>query len=87
MKFELIRGQCRTQQGKKMAKIQGVAALLDSIKAANGIKNDAALSTALQVAPPVISKLRNGRLPLGDSMVIKMQLAFDIPVRDLMAAV
>ena len=29
------------------------------------LKNDAALSRALEVAPPVISKIRHGRLPVG----------------------
>lgn len=67
-------------------KTNGLATLLDSIKSANGIKNDAALSRALVVAPPVISKLRKGTLKLGSSMVIKMHLAYDIPVRELLAA-
>jgi len=32
------------------------------------LKNDAALSRALEVAPPVISKIRHRRLPVGASM-------------------
>lgn len=62
-----------------------VTKLLDSIKATNGIKNDAALAVALEVQPPVISKLRSGTLKLGASMIVKMHLAFDIPVRELQA--
>ena len=34
------------------------------------VKNDAALSRALEVAPPVISKLRHGKLNIGDSMLV-----------------
>lgn len=62
-----------------------VAKLLDSIKEVNGIKNDAALAVALEVQPPVISKLRSGALSLGATMIVKMHLAFDIPVRELQA--
>ena len=35
-------------------------------------KNDAQLSRALGVAPPVISKTRHGRLPVGAALVIKI---------------
>jgi plasmid maintenance system antidote protein VapI len=60
-----------------------VANLLDQIISANGLKNDAALSRALAVNPPVISKLRSGALPLGDSMIVKIHLVFDIGVRGM----
>ncbi len=46
--------------------------LLDEILGALGLKNDAALSRALEVAPPVISKTRHGRLAVGDSLVIRI---------------
>lgn len=46
--------------------------LLDEALRVRGLKNDAALSRALEVAPPVISKIRHGRLPFGDSMLIRM---------------
>jgi len=39
--------------------------LLDTLIERLRLKNDAALSRALEVAPPVISKIRHGRLPVG----------------------
>lgn len=48
-----------------------------------GFRNDAALSRALQVAPPVISKLRHGRLLVGPSMVIKLHEVSGISIREL----
>ena len=38
--------------------------LLDSLIEKLHLKNDAALSRALEVAPPVISKIRHRRLPV-----------------------
>lgn len=34
------------------------------------LKNDAALARALEVAPPVISKMRHGTLQLGPSLIL-----------------
>lgn len=45
--------------------------LLDALLARHQLKNDAALSRMLQVAPPVLSKLRHHALPLGDSFVLR----------------
>jgi hypothetical protein len=45
--------------------------LLDSLIERLNLKNDAALSRALEVAPPVISKIRHRRLPVGASMLIR----------------
>jgi len=36
------------------------------------LKNDAGLSRALEVAPPVISKIRNRRLPVGATMILRI---------------
>jgi hypothetical protein len=51
------------------------------------LKNDAALSRALEVAPPVISKIRHRRLPVGASLLIRMHEMTGMSVlelRDLM---
>ena len=48
-----------------------------------GPKNDAALARALEVAPPVISKIRHGRLPVGASLLIRMHEVFDVSIREL----
>ncbi|MDB5839497.1 MAG: hypothetical protein JWQ23_1449 [Herminiimonas sp.] len=47
------------------------------------LKNDAALSRALEVAPPVISKIRHRRLPVGASMLIRMHEVSQMSVREL----
>jgi transcriptional regulator with XRE-family HTH domain len=61
------------------------AKLIDSLISAQHLKNDAALSRALGVAPPVISKLRNGRLPIGPTLLIKIHDAFDMPIKAIRA--
>lgn len=60
-------------------------ALLDAVMAKLGLKNDAALSRALEVAPPVISKIRHGRLPVGATLLIRMHEVTDIAIRELKA--
>jgi plasmid maintenance system antidote protein VapI len=47
------------------------------------LKNDAALSRALEVAPPVISKIRHRRLPVGASMLIRMHEVSNLSVAEL----
>jgi hypothetical protein len=37
------------------------------------LKNDAALALFFELNPPVISKIRHGKLPVGDSLKIKIQ--------------
>jgi plasmid maintenance system antidote protein VapI len=58
-------------------------ALLNELQQRLGLKNDAALSRALEVAPPVISKIRHRRLPVGASLLIRMHEVSDISIRDL----
>jgi hypothetical protein len=57
--------------------------LLDSLINKLNLKNDAALSRALEVAPPVISKIRHRRLPVGASLLIRMHEVSDLSIRDL----
>ncbi|MFT5534455.1 MAG: hypothetical protein ACI8WM_002037 [Burkholderiaceae bacterium] len=57
--------------------------LLDSLISKLNLKNDAALSRALEVAPPVISKIRHRRLPVGASLLIRMHEVSDLSIRDL----
>lgn len=56
--------------------------LTGMIKTLN-LKNDAALSRALEVAPPVISKIRHGRLPVGASLLIRMQEISNLSIKEL----
>lgn len=48
-------------------------------------KNDVALAIALDVAPPVISKVRHGRLPVGATLIIKLHEATGMPVANIKA--
>lgn len=49
----------------------GALALLDKLKSTLQLKNDAALARKFGIAPPVVSKIRHGVLPVGDSFLIK----------------
>ncbi|TWI69524.1 hypothetical protein IP91_00593 [Pseudoduganella lurida] len=57
--------------------------LLDALAERLGAKNDAALSRALEVAPPVLSKIRHGRLPVGATILLRMHEASGIAIREL----
>ena len=57
--------------------------LLDMMLEKLKLKNDAALSRALEVAPPIISKIRHRRLPVGASMLIRMHEVTDMSVAEL----
>jgi hypothetical protein len=53
--------------------------LLDSLR----LKNDAALSRLLEVAPPVISKVRHRKMPMSGSLLIRMHEVSGLPIIDL----
>ena len=57
--------------------------LLDTVLERMKLKNDAALSRALEVGPPVISKIRHKRLPIGASLLIRLHEVSDISIREL----
>ena len=57
--------------------------LLDALKNILHLKNDAALSRTLEVAPPVISKIRHNRLPISASLLIRMHETTELSVADL----
>ena len=59
--------------------------LLDALIEKLQLKNDAALSRVLEVAPPVISKIRHRRLPVGASMLIRMHEVSDLNISELRA--
>ena len=59
--------------------------LLDAVIEKLGLKNDAALSRMLEVAPPVISKIRHRRLPVGASLLIRMHEVSDFSIAELRA--
>lgn len=47
--------------------------LLDTVINQLRLKNDAALCRALEIAPPVVSKIRHRRLPVGASLLIRLR--------------
>ena len=59
--------------------------LLDTLIEKLRLKNDAALSRALEVAPPVISKIRHRRLPVAASLLIRMHEISALSIKDLRA--
>ncbi len=58
---------------------------IESLKKLHNLKNDAALSRALGIAPTVISKLKSGALTIGDSLLIKIHDTFDMPINAIRA--
>jgi hypothetical protein len=47
------------------------------------LKNDAALARLLEIAPPLLSKIRHRRLPVGAALLIRMHEVSGVPVREL----
>ncbi len=59
--------------------------LLDVAMNAARIRNDAGLSRLLEVAPPVISKIRHGRLPVGATLAIAITEVTPLTIADITA--
>jgi hypothetical protein len=57
--------------------------LLDALLQNMQLKNDAALSRKLEVAPPVISKIRHYRLPVSASVLLRMHEVTGMSIKDL----
>jgi plasmid maintenance system antidote protein VapI len=57
--------------------------LLASLISKLSLKNDAALSRALEVSPPVISKIRHRRLPVTASLLIRMHEVSALSIAEL----
>jgi hypothetical protein len=57
--------------------------LLETLIQKLNLKNDAALSRALEVAPPLISKIRHRRLPVGASLLIRMHEVSNLSINEL----
>lgn len=57
--------------------------LLASLIGQLNLKNDAALSRALEVSPPVISKIRHRRLPVTASLLIRMHEVSTLSIHEL----
>lgn len=57
-------------EGARAAVREKQATLLNDIIQAQELKNDAELARLIEVSPPVISKLRHGRLVMGPGVLI-----------------
>lgn len=57
--------------------------LLDTLIEKLNLKNDAELCRLLEVQPPIISKIRHGKLAVGATILLRMHEKSDISIRDL----
>ena len=57
--------------------------LLDALIAKLALKNDAALARVLEIAPPMISKIRHRRLPVSAALLIRMHEVTNLPISEL----
>jgi plasmid maintenance system antidote protein VapI len=57
--------------------------LIDALILRKALKNDAALCRFLQVSPPLISRIRHGKLKVSGDVMIRMHEAFDMPIAEL----
>ncbi|WP_342116027.1 hypothetical protein [Pseudoduganella sp. OTU4001] len=57
--------------------------LLDALVSRLELKNDAALARALEVAPPIISKVRHRRTSVSALLLIRMHEVSDLSISDL----
>lgn len=57
--------------------------LLDHLLEKLSLKNDAALSRALGVAPPAISKIRHNRLAVGAAVILRIMEKADMSLAEI----
>ena len=59
--------------------------LLDTLKEKYDLKNDAEISRRLDVAPPVISKIRHGKANISAEIILRIHENLGMPVADIRA--
>jgi hypothetical protein len=57
--------------------------LLDALMERLALKNDAMLSDLLKVGPPVISKIRHHKMPIGAALLIRMHEVSELSIGEL----
>lgn len=57
--------------------------MLDAVMDLLKVRTDAALSRMLDVSPPIISKIRHGRLAVGAAILVRLHEETGLPVREL----
>jgi plasmid maintenance system antidote protein VapI len=60
--------------------------LLALLKNTLRLKSDAELSRALEVAPPVISKIRHRKAPISGVILVRMHQVSELSIKDLTSA-
>lgn len=70
------------EQAKASASKIENAKLLDTAISRLGLKNDAALSRAMEIAPPLFSKVRNGKVSVGAVLAIRLEEVASIPIKE-----
>lgn len=78
-------GASITDAGGYTNQEEGAADLLDALIKRLELKNDAQLSRLLEVEAPTISKLRNGKLSIGASMLLRMHRVSNVSIKELRA--
>ncbi len=59
--------------------------ILDVLKEKYDLKNDAAIAKALDIAPPIVSRIRNGKSNVSAEIILKIHETFGMPVADIKA--
>jgi hypothetical protein len=59
--------------------------VLNLVAQSKQLKNDTALAKFVNTTPPVISKVRAGKVALSDGMLIRIFEKTDIPMKQLLA--
>lgn len=58
-------------------------ALLDKVKKQKGLTSDRALADEIEISTPTISKVRNRKIPFGDTLLLKMHIFSDMPFKEM----
>ncbi len=67
--------------------VVGTSKLLNLIISRFKLRNDCQLAEFLGTSAPVISKIRNGKFPIGDGLMIRIHEELGIHVRDIKALI
>jgi transcriptional regulator with XRE-family HTH domain len=59
--------------------------LIDAAVKALGLRSDAKLAQYIGMSPPYLSKVRNGKLAAGPTLLVALSEVMDVPVRELKA--
>jgi plasmid maintenance system antidote protein VapI len=81
--YNLLHGDGMSEVGESAKSSYDPDRLLEALIERMNLKNDAALSRALAVSPPVISKIRHRRLPVTGSLLIRMHEVTNLSIQEL----